>query len=577
MVKRRILVIDDLEVFRVPLVMALNDHGYKAVPAANGYDALELIERNVQKFELLLVDFSMPGMDGLTFLGRLKEYMFMSDVPVIMLTDMADKNVVMKACQFGAKDYVLKSNFTVEDLLKKIERHLWIDKGDKNKENDKREVRQEEEAGSVELEQGPSAPKEFSPVYLKKEERLSPEQVLMAIKKFLALNPIPKSAQEILKLTESTDSKESALVEAVNIDPLMAVQVLKLANSTKYSRGSKKISEVSEAVSVLGYSVIKKSALEAFVCCFESQIGEKNDSYSDFFRHALCVAKVMEQLLAYTENVSTGHLIGLCHALPDLVLSQVFPEIYESAVREAREKNADFSVFVGRDLRVSYLDLATDIIREFGLPKKVEDAITRFYGKTSAFTLGSKRLADCLHLADSYAQAIGMQSPGSDSLKVFTKDFVLEAIGESYCNVDLDEKFFEEFERWDESLMASKAKESQNNKIDKKVLYWRVPELAINDQMELFLKLNVRDVKTVASIEDYPFDEFDALVVCGRPNQLVNSDLIRAITMQKAIAFCSLTFQADVDESLSSRGFELMNFPFSTAKILNVISGQSKS
>lgn len=123
MTKQRILIVDDLAIFREAISIALTHEGYKTICAANGREALAIIECAVAPIEMMIVDYSMPEMDGLTLLQRSRGCPQLGDAPCLMLTDSAEKGHVVKAAQFGAKDYMLKSSFSIPLLLEKV-RHF---------------------------------------------------------------------------------------------------------------------------------------------------------------------------------------------------------------------------------------------------------------------------------------------------------------------------------------------------------------------------------------------------------------------------------------------------------------------
>lgn len=124
MAKKRILIIDDLEIFREPISIALQTAGFKTTTAENGKEALKIVESNVQPFDLMIVDFSMPEMDGLEFVRRAACFGHKSLAPTLMLTDIADKDVVIIAMKLGVKDYILKSNFSLTVLLEKVNKYV---------------------------------------------------------------------------------------------------------------------------------------------------------------------------------------------------------------------------------------------------------------------------------------------------------------------------------------------------------------------------------------------------------------------------------------------------------------------
>ena len=119
--KRRILVVDDEENMRFVLQKVLTGEGYLVSLAADGREALELLDR--ETVDIILSDVRMPVMDGLTFLAELRARAIR--VPVIVLSAYGTVDSAMEAIQAGAFDYVFKPFQPDEILLalKKAEEH----------------------------------------------------------------------------------------------------------------------------------------------------------------------------------------------------------------------------------------------------------------------------------------------------------------------------------------------------------------------------------------------------------------------------------------------------------------------
>lgn len=129
MARKRILVVDDLAIFREPISVTLEAHGFKILTASGGKEALSVIQSQIQPLDLLIVDYSMPEMNGIDFIEQARTYPQVSEAPVIFLTDMADKEIVMQAYKSGAQEYILKSNFSITSLLEKVEHSLQFGRG----------------------------------------------------------------------------------------------------------------------------------------------------------------------------------------------------------------------------------------------------------------------------------------------------------------------------------------------------------------------------------------------------------------------------------------------------------------
>ncbi|MFH1062910.1 MAG: sigma-54 dependent transcriptional regulator [Candidatus Omnitrophota bacterium] len=119
MKKEHILVVDDEQGMRQFLNKLLIDNGYKVTTAENGNVALELIEKQVP--DLAIIDFKMPGMDGLQLLSKIKAKF--PQVIVIMMTAYGTMENAIRAIKSGAYDYLSKP-FEIEAILIVIDKAL---------------------------------------------------------------------------------------------------------------------------------------------------------------------------------------------------------------------------------------------------------------------------------------------------------------------------------------------------------------------------------------------------------------------------------------------------------------------
>jgi DNA-binding NtrC family response regulator len=100
----RILVVDDEMIVRESLSNYLREDGYEAVAVESGEEALKKVE--TERWNILFVDFKMPGMDGLEVLREVKK--IASDLPVIIITAYATIDSAVQAMKDGAYDYIVK-------------------------------------------------------------------------------------------------------------------------------------------------------------------------------------------------------------------------------------------------------------------------------------------------------------------------------------------------------------------------------------------------------------------------------------------------------------------------------------
>jgi two-component system KDP operon response regulator KdpE len=110
----RILVVDDEPQIRRVLRATLTTHGYEVSDARSGEAALEIVRE--QRFDLVLLDMNMPGVDGIETCRELRQG---SEVAIIMLTVRGSERDKVEALDAGADDYVTKP-FSTTELLARI-------------------------------------------------------------------------------------------------------------------------------------------------------------------------------------------------------------------------------------------------------------------------------------------------------------------------------------------------------------------------------------------------------------------------------------------------------------------------
>jgi two-component system chemotaxis response regulator CheY len=100
----KILVVDDAAFMRMRCSKLLTESGYEVVEAENGLDAIAKYKEN--KPDAVLLDITMPEMDGLTALKEIRK--LDPDAKVAMVTAMGQQSMIMDAIKSGAKDFVVK-------------------------------------------------------------------------------------------------------------------------------------------------------------------------------------------------------------------------------------------------------------------------------------------------------------------------------------------------------------------------------------------------------------------------------------------------------------------------------------
>lgn len=124
--KIRILIIEDDENFRYLLRMHLSSAGYEVQAAVDGVDGGRALL--AQTPHLIVSDLDMPFLDGFELLSLLKRDQATASIPVILLTGSLDKDMLARAVDLGAADFLTKP-VTHEDLLASVEACLRSSSG----------------------------------------------------------------------------------------------------------------------------------------------------------------------------------------------------------------------------------------------------------------------------------------------------------------------------------------------------------------------------------------------------------------------------------------------------------------
>jgi two-component system, cell cycle response regulator len=119
----RILSIDDSKTIRMIVSRALRPYDCILAEAGNGEEGLALAA--TARPDLILLDITMPVMDGITMLGKLREDPDLKSTPVIMLTAESARENVLHIAKLGIRDYLVKP-FREDQLLSKVGRVVTL-------------------------------------------------------------------------------------------------------------------------------------------------------------------------------------------------------------------------------------------------------------------------------------------------------------------------------------------------------------------------------------------------------------------------------------------------------------------
>ena len=118
--KKKILILEDEKPLAHALLLKLTHEGYDVVIMDNGETGISTLEK--EKFDLVLCDLIIPGMDGFEILEKIKTKKL--NVPVIVMTNLNQEEDRKRAYDLGALDFFVKSNNTLSQIVEGIKKKI---------------------------------------------------------------------------------------------------------------------------------------------------------------------------------------------------------------------------------------------------------------------------------------------------------------------------------------------------------------------------------------------------------------------------------------------------------------------
>jgi two-component system response regulator (stage 0 sporulation protein F) len=118
-VGQKLLIVDDQYGIRILLNEVFQKEGYQTFQAANGYQALDIVEKHSP--DLVLLDMKIPGMDGIEILKRLKA--INSDIQVIIMTAYGELDMIQESKDLGAITHFAKP-FDIDEIRDAVRKNM---------------------------------------------------------------------------------------------------------------------------------------------------------------------------------------------------------------------------------------------------------------------------------------------------------------------------------------------------------------------------------------------------------------------------------------------------------------------
>lgn len=119
---KKILIIEDDKFLSKMLSKTLEAHNYEVILAINGKEGL--LKSSAGGIDIILLDIMLPDIDGFDLLETLKSNEATKKIPVVIMSNLGQPEDMQQGRALGAKDYLVKSDLSLDEVVKKVRKYL---------------------------------------------------------------------------------------------------------------------------------------------------------------------------------------------------------------------------------------------------------------------------------------------------------------------------------------------------------------------------------------------------------------------------------------------------------------------
>jgi len=114
----KVLIVEDDQFLAELITKKLDEEGFDVVYAADGEKGWVAAQKD--KPDIILLDLLLPGIDGFEVMENIKKDENLSKIPIIVISNYGQESKIQRAMSLGAKDYLVKANFTTGEIADKV-------------------------------------------------------------------------------------------------------------------------------------------------------------------------------------------------------------------------------------------------------------------------------------------------------------------------------------------------------------------------------------------------------------------------------------------------------------------------
>lgn len=431
----RILVVDDMPICRQLIAGILTREGHEVATAEDGMQALLLLSE--QTWDLMLLDLKMPRIDGFAVLRAIQRSPRLRGLPVIVLSEISQRSTVVDVARIGAHAYLLKGHFEVDQLLARVDACLSAPPPDSVTASvacsgpvrtskappTRTAVAATKEPPSTSrawirtLDQQDRADRDWRPDPL-----MTQDELQEMLDNALNIPPFGPTAQQIMAVTASAQCTVEEIANVIAIDQAISIRLLKLANSSAYTRG-RSITSVRDAVQRIGVREIRALVMSlAVIDQYEAHGADC--AFHDarmFWEHSIACGVAATQIAAALNIAAKENYLiwGLLHDVGRVILLEHCPEKLSAAWDAARELGVPLEVVEPKLLLLDHTGILEQALERWHFAAEIITPVVSHHlsvRKLAELPKGMDQAAATIVLANSLVSALGIGSSGNDAI-----------------------------------------------------------------------------------------------------------------------------------------------------------------
>ncbi len=476
-----ILFIEPAPIIREPLAALMSHEGHVVHVAEDGVQATQML--STLKPTMIIMELSLAKLDGWKFIENLRATGAGARMPVFVLTSVTDREQLKRAVAFNVSGFMLKQKFSLATLMQQIatalvptaapssheERAAAEPSADTNATAAsvpapaREPVSKAPASPPASFNSGATTMKRIAGDALQALSAVKPiilrselQQALDAVGEVKALSP---TVAHLLTVTASSGCSIDRVVDAVKMDHALALKMLKLANSSVYSRGDS-VDSIKTAVMRIGVAEIRQAVMN--IAIMEAfSLPELNTAIdcNQFWEHSIATGLISAEIARKMErkDVDTAFTVGLLHDVGRMIFAEHLGERYVRVLETAKDLQLPLELVEKRMLLMDHAEIMVRVLHAWRFPKHLVNPIVFHHLPAAQMRKTIPReLNECatLALANRLAHVLMLGSSGNHAIYGTSELLEILKLDESFLR-QIEEEIPEQTNQMKFSMLAT--------------------------------------------------------------------------------------------------------------------------